>query len=551
MKTYNYDLAVVGCGIAGSMAAIAAARHGIKVLARGLPQEMVDRLVKRGFSPGHTVDSTGYTYTVTPFSAEGMKRILEEMMLEAQVDILYHTTVYGVTKENGLLKSISCFSCGLTFEVSAKVFIDSTGDGDLLCLADVPFDSGRPVDGKDQPMTMNFKVDGVDSDRIRRIMDETPELFPFLCKKAGIEKNAVRLSVSGFQEIMKQGIREGKITCDRDIVLTFETDVHGEMIVNMSRINGESPINAVFLAVMMLLFYLCMTCYCTPYNALIPELGRTQKLRINVSTYISATYFIGTALAYTVPTIASMLFPTFGVAGGYRIAIAGLAVVAVICMLVPAFGIDEHKYADTTPSESPAFNSLVKTFKNKEFQTFVASDILYWVAFTMFQTGLLFYVTELMGLDVAWSTILLVLMMVVAFILYIPVNFLAKRIGKKKLIVFAFSFFAVTFGITALSGMLGVPLEAWGILIAVLASIPLAILGVLARTFAMKLGQAVSMLVFTGIIAMDIGDMKYRITAIVACAFCLLGALVFARYHEKVVLARIEEENRDLLAEEA
>ena len=249
MKTYNYDLAVVGCGIAGSMAAIAAARHGIKVLAideagypggaltamgtgpmmtfhagetqvvRGLPQEMVDRLVKRGFSPGHTVDSTGYTYTVTPFSAEGMKRILEEMMLEAQVDILYHTTVYGVTKENGLLKSISCFSCGLTFEVSAKVFIDSTGDGDLLCLADVPFDSGRPVDGKDQPMTMNFKVDGVDSDRIRRIMDETPELFPFLCKKAGIEKNAVRLSVSGFQEIMKQGIREGKITCDRDIVI--------------------------------------------------------------------------------------------------------------------------------------------------------------------------------------------------------------------------------------------------------------------------------------------------------------------------------------------
>ena len=349
------------------------------------------------------------------------------------------------------------------------------------------------------------------------------------------------------------------------------------VLVFVSPINGESPINAVFLAVMMLLFYLCMTCYCTPYNALIPELGRTQKLRINVSTYISATYFIGTALAYTVPTIASMLFPTFGVAGGYRIAIAGLAVVAVICMLVPAFGIDEHKYADTTPSESPAFNSLVKTFKNKEFQTFVASDILYWVAFTMFQTGLLFYVTELMGLDVAWSTILLVLMMVVAFILYIPVNFIAKRIGKKKLIVFAFSFFAVTFGITALSGMLGVPLEAWGILIAILASIPLAILGVLpqavvadiadvdaldtgearqgmfyaARTFAMKLGQAVSMLVFTGIIAMDIGDMKYRITAIVACAFCLLGALVFARYHEKVVLARIEEENRDLLAEEA
>lgn len=344
------------------------------------------------------------------------------------------------------------------------------------------------------------------------------------------------------------------------------------VLVFVSPVPEQSPVNSVFLGVTMLLFYLCMTCYCTPYNALIPELGRTQKLRINVSTYISATYFIGTALAYTVPTIASMLFPTFGVAGGYRIAVACLAAVAVICMLIPAFGIDEHKYADTTPSESPALSSLVKTFKNREFQTFVISDILYWIAFTMFQTGLLFYVTQLMGLDVAWSTILLVLMMLVAFILYIPVNFLAKRIGKKKLIVFAFGFFAATFGITALSGLTGIPNEVWGILISILASIPLAILGVLpqavvadiadvdafdtgearqgmfyaARTFAMKLGQAVSMLVFTGIIAMDIGDMKYRITAVVACVFCLLGCLVFARYHERKVLARINEE----LAEE-
>ena len=349
------------------------------------------------------------------------------------------------------------------------------------------------------------------------------------------------------------------------------------VLVFVSPIQGESPVNSLFLGVMMLLFYLLMTCYCTPYNALIPELGRTQKLRINVSTYISATYFIGTALAYAVPTIASVLTPSFGVAVGYRIAIAGLAVVAVICMLIPAFGIDEHAYADTTPSQSPAFSSLMKTFGNKEFQTFVASDILYWIAFTMFQTGLLFYVTRLMGLDVSWSTILLVLMMGVAFILYIPVNFLAKKIGKKKLIVFAFSFFAVTFGLTAFSGLIGIPLEAWGIFIAVLASVPLAILGVLpqavvadiaevdaadtgearqgmfyaARTFAMKLGQAVSMLVFTGIIAMDIGDMKYRITAVVACVFCMLGAIVFARYHEKSVLRRIGETNEAERLEEA
>ena len=100
--------------------------------------------------------------------------------------------------------------------------------------------------------------------------------------------------------------------------------------------------NAVVLFVFALLFYLCMTCYCTPYNALIPELGRTQEARINLSTFISVTYFIGTAVAYLVPNIAGIFMSGMGYAGSYRLTIGILAVIAVICMLVPAFLIDEN-----------------------------------------------------------------------------------------------------------------------------------------------------------------------------------------------------------------
>lgn len=278
MNLPDFDIAIAGCGIAGSMAAVTAARRGRRVLAideagypggaltamgtgpmmtfhagktqvvRGLPQELIDRLMARGFSPGHTVDSTGYTYTVTPFSAEGMKRILEEMMLEAGVTLLYHTVVTGAEVQSGELKRILCFSCGESFSVSASVFIDATGDGDLLTVSGVPVTSGRLSDGKSQPMTMNFKIDGVDTAAIRSIMETRPELFPFLAGKPGIEKNASRLSVSGFQEIMRRGIQDGSISFDRDIVLTFETDVPGEMIVNMSRINGENPTDPLSLS---------------------------------------------------------------------------------------------------------------------------------------------------------------------------------------------------------------------------------------------------------------------------------------------------------------
>jgi len=269
----TYDVIVCGAGIAGSMAAIAAGRMGAKVLVieeegypggsmtamgtgpmmtfhaggkqtvRGITDEMIERLKQKDLSPGHIVDSTGYTYTVTPFSAEGMKRELEMMMLESGVTILYHTVITGAEVVNGVLESVTCFSCGETMQMCGKVFIDATGDADVLHLSGVPYKLGRDSDGKDQPMTMNYKISGLDVQRIRGLMEEIPENFPFLYPKAGIEKLAPRLSFSGFQDIMKKGIADGEITFDRDIVLCFETDAQGEVIVNMTRILGESPVD--------------------------------------------------------------------------------------------------------------------------------------------------------------------------------------------------------------------------------------------------------------------------------------------------------------------
>lgn len=53
------------------------------------------------------------------------------------------------------------------------------------------------------------------------------------------------------------------------------------VLVFWSPVNKNSWINAVFLLVMILAYYLSITAYCTPYNALIPELGHTQQERLN------------------------------------------------------------------------------------------------------------------------------------------------------------------------------------------------------------------------------------------------------------------------------
>lgn len=333
--------------------------------------------------------------------------------------------------------------------------------------------------------------------------------------------------------------------------------------------------NAVCLFIFAMMFYFCMTCYCTPYNALIPELGSTQNARINLSTFISVTYFFGTAIAYLVPNIAGMFLESMGYANSYRITIAILAAVAVICMLVPAFLINENEYADTTPSKSSAFSSLLATFKNKDFRVFVCSDILYWIGLTLFQTGLSFYITVLLGLGSGMTFPLFAIMTVVSLMFYPVVNILSKKLGKKKLIAFAFLFFSFAFLVTAAAGLLPVPAIAYGVIIAVLAAIPMAILGILpqavvadiseadkldtgesrqgmfyaARTFAFKLGQSLAMLMFTSISLINSEIEKghsgyglgYRLTAAIAAVLCLLGGIVFLRYNEKKVIDRIGE----------
>lgn len=42
---------------------------------------------------------------------------------------------------------------------------------------------------------------------------------------------------------MKKGIKDGKITFDRDIVLFFETNTPGEVIVNMTRVTSLNPVD--------------------------------------------------------------------------------------------------------------------------------------------------------------------------------------------------------------------------------------------------------------------------------------------------------------------
>ena len=340
------------------------------------------------------------------------------------------------------------------------------------------------------------------------------------------------------------------------------------VLVFWSPVNENSQLNAVFLFVMVMAYYLSITAYCTPYNALIPELGHNQTERLNISTVISFTFIAGTAVAYLAPVIWGLFIPAFGRVNAVRITFAIMAVIALVCMQIPVWSIHEKDYVNTVPSKDTAFSSLASTFKNGEFRKFVGSDILYWIAITMFQTGLPFFVTSLLKLPETMTTLYFVGMTGLSLVFYIPIHKLAPKFGKRKLILGAFGIFALSYLYTGFLGKISViSPNVQGLILMVTASLPMAVFGILpqavvadiaqsdakrtgsnregmfyaARTFAFKLGQSLSMLLFTAISTIGgTAGTGYRIAAFLAAAFCLLGGILFLFYNENKI-------NQDIL----
>ena len=343
------------------------------------------------------------------------------------------------------------------------------------------------------------------------------------------------------------------------------------VLVYWTPINHTSPVNGVWVMVMMLLFYLFMTVYCTPYNALIAELSGSQEELTAISTAISFTFIFGSALGYACPFIWGALTPSLGRVMAIRVTFVILAAFALICLLVPTFTINEKDFVEAKPVEGNAFSSLTKTFSTRNFRIFVGSDICYWIAITMFQSGLTFFITSLMKLPETMNTVLYIGMTFLSVCLYAFVGKLTRRFAKKSLIIFAFLEFSVVYLITALSqGQTGTNKGMiFGIAVMVLASPAMAILGILpqtvvadiaksdevqtgenhdgmffaARTFAMKLGQSLAAILFTSLATIGRANgTGYRIAAIASTILCLCAAALMKLYNEKKVMHLLGED---------
>ncbi len=180
----DFDVIVSGGGPAGFTAALSAARVGAKTAvietngclggvwtsgllswildARNKPGIMAELLTKLGEQKVGRIMESAFVY-----HPDEMKRVLEQMLLEAGVYVRIHTRVVGAaTDASNRLTAILTESKSGREAWTARSFIDATGDGDLAAQAGCQFDFGRPADGITQPFSMIALFTGVTTDGI-------------------------------------------------------------------------------------------------------------------------------------------------------------------------------------------------------------------------------------------------------------------------------------------------------------------------------------------------------------------------------------------------
>jgi len=343
------------------------------------------------------------------------------------------------------------------------------------------------------------------------------------------------------------------------------------VLVFWSPINGESNLNALFLTVMLLLFYLFITMYVTPFFALLSELGHTPEERLNLSTLISVTWFLGAAVASQAPVLWGMFEGMgFDKVSAMRIALLILSAIALVFLYIPVLAIDKNRYCESVPSEFKMLDSMKATFRNKAFRVFVFSDLVYWVAITIFQSSLLYYITILLKLPESMFGLLFMGLGIGSFLFYVPINIIAKKTGKKTLLIIAFCLFLLVYAYGALLGTLPIDNTIQAYLLVLLAAIPMAVFGILpnvvvadiaeydarktgirregmffgTRTFMSKIGQMISMLILSGLLLSG-GDasteLSIRLTAITDAVFCAIGLVFLLMYDENEILKGITD----------
>lgn len=227
LRTRHYDVVVIGGGSAGVTAAIAAAKNGAQVLLiesgpavggellSGLPidgglnalgewiiggiaKEFFDGCEPLGGYVGPVFDwRLNWAVCVDP---EILKLVIVETLARHKVSLLLYTFAEDVVTDGNKMEGVVVVNKSGRTLVTADVFVDCSGDGDVATMAGAESERGGPR-GEFQPVSLVFRMGNVDFKEHLEFVRDNPREF-ILAESPIIEKTPTECA----QEIFKSGL---------------------------------------------------------------------------------------------------------------------------------------------------------------------------------------------------------------------------------------------------------------------------------------------------------------------------------------------------------
>lgn len=330
-------------------------------------------------------------------------------------------------------------------------------------------------------------------------------------------------------------------------------------------VKGESVTNAWWLSFVLAGFFISVTTYIIPYNALLAELTHSPDQKVRLSTYQQVGFVFGMIIGALCNNYADLIQEFFQVtdrAQALQYTIWGLSIFSGLVMILPVISINEKEFTAGKPTHIALIPAIKNTFRNSNFKYYLISDFSYYIALSIISSGLLFFVTVLLGLPDSDGGKFMGIMVVLSLVFYPFINYGSKKFGKKPLVLVAFGLLSLIFVAIFFLGKLPFSPAMQMYILVICASFPLASLGILPNAiladiaqqdtletgenhegmfFAVKylfvkLGQTMGIAIFAmlTVYGKDPGhDYGLRLNGVVGFVLCVLALLFFSRFKEK------------------
>ncbi|GJM33736.1 MAG: MFS transporter [Saprospiraceae bacterium] len=332
-------------------------------------------------------------------------------------------------------------------------------------------------------------------------------------------------------------------------------------------VQSESYANVWWLAFMQIGFYLFMTAYIVPFNAMLPELAPDSEAKVKLSTYLSLAFVLGMIISSQTPGLADVLQNQFFLTGrgeAMQWAIIIQVLLGGVFLLIPLLTINEKRYCVGRPTTIPLSLALRQILTNRNFLLFILADFAYFVSLTIVSSSLLYLLRVLLGLEEYIGGKVMGVMVLVSLLFYPLVVRMARHWGMKWLIFGSLLMQGFLLASIYFFGRLPISAETQIFGFAILSALPAAFLGILpfaiiaelartdtertgqqkealffaVRNFSTKLGQTIGIMIFAilTIFGKDPGnDLGIRLAGVFASVLCIMAAIVFTQFKESSI----------------